>query len=273
MARARRDGAMALLRDARRNSTVTEHSAVWTSELNGFRMAGEYSPAYGVGGDIFNFAPTDRPNTLNAVIGDVCGRGLPAAELVNSVRPEFDRAMRSLASPARLMAALNEVVVRRFPDHAFLTAAWLRLDAGAGVVTLVNAGHVPAILRQADGHARVVGQPSGPPLGMLPGAEYHEERQALSRGDIIILMTDGVLEAVEQDLVSMRKLLSLTSRAPRDPAAINDLIFAEVHRSVRTPDDLTIFSVECCGEAGSRVIRSRSRTLPGEMNPVLEETS
>ena len=236
---------------------VADHATSPPTELNGFRIAAEYSPAFEVGGDFYSLSTTES-HSVTVVIGDVCGRGAPAAELVRAIDPEIRRLTRGGYSPARLLAELNRFSCACFPDNAFVTAACVHLDAQDRTMTVANAGHVPPVLRRSAGSSSVVGRPSGPPLGMLDSAWYQEEICILRRGDIVLLMTDGVLEAVEDDLITMRTLLSMLNTGPCEPRSLNRSIFEQVKRGLHRPDDLTLLSIKFGDDAPSSTRRERT---------------
>src|SRR5262249_60766252 len=108
-------------------------------------------------------------------------------------------------------------------DARLVPGACRQLDAARRTVRVANAGHVLPLLRRAGGEVLPLGSASGPPLGMLPGQSYLTEEFALAAGDIVVLMTDGVVEALdsEADPFGMSGLLDLISRAPPHPAEIN----------------------------------------------------
>jgi serine phosphatase RsbU (regulator of sigma subunit) len=245
---------MASLSAAYQDFMVADRAARVPSEVNGFRIASDYSPAFEVGGDFYAIAPAG-PHSVNVVIGDVCGRGAGAAELVHLIRPEVQRLVRSSLGPSRILDALNELACRCLPEGTFVTAACLRLDAAERRMTVANAGHVPPLLRRVGGVVSLVGIPSGPPLGMLTTPEYFDEWCHVTRGDVVLLMTDGVLEAVEEDLITMRHLLSLLSAAPNDPRAINERIIDEINRTSHRPDDMTLLSLKVGDDAATGIRR------------------
>jgi serine phosphatase RsbU (regulator of sigma subunit) len=232
---------------AQEDCAAAYESAHLPAELNGFRIAGEYSPAFDVGGDFYAFAPVGSSG-LSLVIGDVCGRGAAAAELVSRIRPHVSCVSHANTEPARLLAELNATACVMLPDTRFVTAAAVYLDRARGTMTIANAGHVPAIVRSPNGTARIVGAPSGPPLGMIANGDYTEETTTIERGDVIVLMTDGVLEAIEHDLITMPTLLDVLTSGPCDADAMNRSLLAEVRRRVRRPDDMTLLSVAYCDD-------------------------
>jgi serine phosphatase RsbU (regulator of sigma subunit) len=158
--------------------------------------------------------------------------------------------------PARLLSELNRTVIAELPLDRFVTAAAFELDLRAGVLTVANAAHVPALVRRA-GRTSIVGRASGAPLGFSAQTTYVDERRSLMRRDVIVLMTDGVLEAVEADLSTMSTL--------RRFLANTTIGVAGVHRSLlkmfdecsvgRCADDMTLLALEPIGRAYSSKAR------------------
>jgi serine phosphatase RsbU (regulator of sigma subunit) len=129
----------------------------------------------------------------------------------------------------------------------FVTGAAFELDLRAGTFTVANAAHVPAIVRRARSrYVSVVGRPSGAPLGIAKSATYVTERHELGRGDVIVLMTDGVLEAVESDLVTMSALKRLLAEASGGAREVHRILlrkFEECTKGGRA-DDMTLLVLE-----------------------------
>ena len=107
---------------------------------------------------------------------------------------------------------------------------------------------MPPILRRASGQVAPFGRASGPPLGVAGSQYYADEEVALSPGDMVFLMTDGLVEALDRpgDRLGMRLLLGLIAEAPRDIEAVNQRILAAVERErlMRQVDDVTLLGIE-----------------------------
>ena len=129
------------------------------------------------------------------MIGDVCGKGVPAAAMTALIRHTLREAAVLQATPAEALTALNAVLQRHESDR-FCTVSFLRLqrrdDTWHGLLGL--AGHPPAMLRTADGALRRTGR-SGSLLGVLDQVHLEDVPVALEPGDILLLYTDGLTEA------------------------------------------------------------------------------
>ncbi|TXS44511.1 phosphatase [Streptomyces sp. t39] len=168
--------------------------------LHGLTAAARYRPAaaeYRVGGDWFDVLPLPGGRVLVAV-GDVAGHGIDAATGMVALR----NALRGLAftghDPGRLMGWLNEVTLH-VPGKPTATALCALYDPADRVLRWANAGHLPPLLLR-DGHARLVEAPYDVLLGAARGAAYRERTLRLSRGDTLLLYTDGLVERRDDGL-------------------------------------------------------------------------
>ena len=217
----------------------------------GLRIAAECRAAAEVGGDFYLVFPRGAGH-VSVVIGDVCGRGNAGAELLALVLPTIEELVRDGFPPAQLLSEGDRRLAKLLPLDRFVTLAAFEIDTQAAEVTVANAGHVPALVRSGD-EVRRIGHASGPPLG-IGGAVYSEECVALAPDDVLVLMTDGLLEAIETDLIGMPKLECILSRAPDGAQAIHRTILAELDGTLgdRRPDDVTLLVVEVIGGSGAR---------------------
>jgi serine phosphatase RsbU (regulator of sigma subunit) len=219
-------------------------------------VAAVYSPAQERGGDFYVIAPRKTGDTL-VVIGDVCGRGATAAAFAEKVGPYVRVVAQTALTPNEFLSMANAVVARNLPEDLFVTAVCAILDARRGRALITNAGHVPPILRRADGTTSVVARASGPPLGTVAHYPFVAETVELELGDVLVLMTDGVVEAIEQDLLEMPSLTGIVSACCDGIERINRKIFGEVERRGGRPDDLTLLSLELATNLG----RGRSASI------------
>ncbi len=214
---------------------------------SGMTVAAEYRPAYDIGGDFYDLVPSDEGPVM-AVIGDVAGKGISAALLMSRVSSSFHRIAEGDRSPGSVLAELNNNMVDQPAGDVFVTAACLCIDTRARRITVANAGHVPPILRRKNGDVTPFGPPTGAPLGMLWAERYHDEQVAIEPGDIVFLMTDGLIEALDRpgDRLGLRALTALLASAPQDIGEINQRVLAAVdHANGGKPvDDVTLVAIE-----------------------------
>jgi len=218
-------------------------------ELGSFQLVAESRPAASpVGGDFYAFEARDA-NRLTLVIGDACGRGKEGAELLPGVLRILEQLSPVTTRPSRLLEELNRRVVGEMPSDRFVTAAAFEFDAKAGTLTVANAGHVPAILRDARGKVHVIGRASGAPLGVFPQCRYSDQRYRMRKNDVIVFMTDGIVEAVETDLATMPRLTSFVAQAPAGHQGVHRSLLENVDRFApeQFEDDMTLVSLEVVG--------------------------
>jgi hypothetical protein len=153
----------------------------------GFEIETAYQPAQQVGGDFFQIIPTPH-NGLLLVVGDVAGKGLPAAMMVSLLVGAIRTAAEDTLAPELLLARLNERLVGR-SSGGFSTALAAHIGADAKV-TIANAGHLPPYL---DG--REIDLPGALPLGIVSGVRYEPQSFYLPPGSRLTFYSDGVIEA------------------------------------------------------------------------------
>jgi sigma-B regulation protein RsbU (phosphoserine phosphatase) len=149
-------------------------------------------PARQVGGDLFEVLRVSDDRLILAV-GDVSGKGIPAALFMAVAVTLLRMLARQLDGPAEILARLNDELAAQNPRGMFVTMACL--DVRGGRVTCANAGHDSTLRLQAGGSPQPVFASSGTVLGMFPGQEYANETLELSPGESLVLYTDGVSEA------------------------------------------------------------------------------
>jgi phosphoserine phosphatase RsbU/P len=211
----------------------------------GFAVAAECRPAEEVAGDFFVVTPRGSDRVM-VVLGDACGRGRDGAALLPNVLPRVRELSKAGKSPRELLVELNRLACRALPLDRFVTAVAAEIDGALCTLSVANAGHVPLLLRSASGHVRVVGRASGPPLGIREHCRYAEERTPVEHGETIVMMTDGLLEAVEPDLLGMSTVLALLANAPRGARAVERWFLSAVDRAPvpRVRDDITVVCLE-----------------------------
>lgn len=214
----------------------------------GFLVSAEHRGVGGTvgGGDFYTLA-VRAPGHVGVVIGDACGRGTDGEEQLSKILPRVRELALSGASPAELLNALNRTVAAALSSDRFVTAAAFELDMRAGMLTVANAAHVPAIVRRARGRrTSVVGHASGMPLGIVESTRYVDERHELNPGDVIVLMTDGVLEAVEPELSSMSTLQRYVDEAAESADDVHQYLLRKFEECTvgRRADDMTLMALE-----------------------------
>jgi len=159
--------------------------------VDGFNIHSVYKPFGEVGGDFFQVLPVKSgggPDGVLVIIGDVSGKGMPAAMTVSLLVGTVRTLAHYTQSPGEILAAMNQRMLAR-SHGGFTTCLVLRADAN-GMLTVANAGHIAPYL---DGKELPI--ENGLPLGLAAESAYAESTFQLDRGQQLSLLTDGVVEA------------------------------------------------------------------------------
>jgi PAS domain S-box-containing protein len=161
--------------------------------LPGYDMAAYYQPAREVGGDFYDFLEL-KDGRLGLVIGDVSGKGVPAAIVMAITRTMLHAAYR-LGSPApgEILHQVNNILHPDIPPNMFVTCLAAILDSRTGRLQYANAGHDLPYLRHASGVSEL--RATGMPLGLMPAMSYEQKEITLGPGESILLYSDGLAEA------------------------------------------------------------------------------
>jgi sigma-B regulation protein RsbU (phosphoserine phosphatase) len=166
----------------------------WPEGQTRYLVYGDTRPAKTVGGDFYDYLPSPD-GRLGVLIGDVSGKGVPAALTMALLLAEFRRCAQVIDSPADVLIALNESFVSRNPKGSFCTMLYAILDLESRKVVSANAGHHPAMAIGKRG-VRLFGSASGPPVGILSEGPWTNTETELSPGEsTLLLYTDGIVEA------------------------------------------------------------------------------
>jgi sigma-B regulation protein RsbU (phosphoserine phosphatase) len=215
-------------------------------------VAGRFAPARELGGDLHDFIVPD-PETLFVAVGDVSGKGAPAAlysayaaELVRS-RTARRRHAPATFSVAGVLASMNTILHDRQLEEYYCTLCYALFDVKARVVTLSNSG-LPYPVRWSESGCGQIELP-GVPLGSFSGVKYDEVTVPLVQGDVFVFCSDGIFEATGGDGTEFgaARLCDLVSRHHMDSARdIVDAIFDAVtafRGSAPQDDDMTAVAV------------------------------
>jgi serine phosphatase RsbU (regulator of sigma subunit) len=183
---------------AERSLTRSLRSAFFTAPaaVDGFEMGHLYHAASGsghVGGDFYDVVPLPGAQ-IGVLIGDTAGHGVESAGLTALVKNAMRSEALHLPSPRSVISRANELVLRGAEPHEFVSAFFGTIDAVSGHMAYSLAGHPPAIVARA-GEAPALLAQDGTVLGAAGRAEYGDHETTLDIGDLLVLYTDGLLEA------------------------------------------------------------------------------
>jgi sigma-B regulation protein RsbU (phosphoserine phosphatase) len=169
-------------------------------EVPGYEFYAHYEPALDVGGDYYGFVPLTG-NRLAIAVGDVAGKGVPAALLMAKLSSDTRFCLLTNADPAKAVTQLNDLLYQHTSQmDRFVTLAAAVLDPATHAVTLISGGHPsPLQYRPVDGSLTeaMPREVPGVPLGMLEGYVYESCQVTLQPGDCLVFFSDGVTEAVD----------------------------------------------------------------------------
>lgn len=216
--------------------------------LKGVEVAAAFDPARELGGDFHDYLAPEA-HTLVVTLGDVSGKGVPAAlysafaaELVRG-RTFRRRYLPDRSSPAGILSSVNTILHQRQLEEYYCTLAYAVFDLKRRVLTMANSG-LPYPIRWSEGVCAQI-ELAGVPLGSFPGTTYDEVSLALRAGDVFVFYSDGVSEAMNAaggEFTSDR-LMEVVTRSVQLPAAqiVDAIVTAVDHWRAGAPsnDDMT----------------------------------
>jgi Stage II sporulation protein E (SpoIIE) len=219
--------------------------------VQGFALASEYRPAQQVGGDFFQILPLKNGGVLVA-IGDVSGKGMPAAMTVSLLVGTLRTLSEFTTSPEEILAGMNVRMLSR-TGGGFTTCLVLRVEPN-GRVFVANAGHLAPYL---DG--KELEMENGLPLGLTADTHYPEKEFRLAVGAQLTLLTDGVAEArsVTGELLGFAKTAAMTTKSAE--------AIAQAAQDFGQEDDITVLTVKRLGMGEEPAIRVATSVLAADL--------
>ena len=163
-----------------------------TPQHANFTFAAQTHAAQVVGGDYYDFIPFDN-DMLGIVLGDVSGKGVPAALQMARLMSDFRYISQVDSEPAKVLAQVNNTLYERSYRGMFTTAVFCLLNMTSKKLIVANGGHLSLLLKR-NNSIEEIGFASGTPLGILPNMSYKQEEHSLKSKDEILIFTDGVTE-------------------------------------------------------------------------------
>lgn len=215
----------------------------------GFEVECIYQPADQVGGDFFQQI-VDCRGGVHIVVGDVSGKGLPAALMVSVLVGAIRSEAAHGADPCALLASLNDRMMGR-SQGGFVTCVAAHVTAG-GLLTLANAGHLPPYLNSEE--LPITGSL---PLGVIEGARYECTTVQLAPGDRLVFVSDGVVEAQARtgELFGFERTRDLSEQSAE--------VIARAARRFGQHDDITVVTVKFTGSEQAVAATPGAAAAPG----------
>lgn len=197
--------------------------------IEGYTFSDFYEAALSVGGDYFDYIllPDGR---LAMAIGDVAGKGIPAALLMARLYSSTRFQLLTCPTIEEAVSGLNEEISSSGLGHRFITFLIMVINPATHEMAIVNAGHLTPLLRKTNGEVRGLAvESSSLPLGIVPDLKYQSFTHKLDPGDVVIAFTDGITEAMndQREIFGSKRLEKLLTNAPQDIQAIVDGIVEE----------------------------------------------
>src|SRR2546426_2683781 len=243
----RLDHDLAIARDIQRVLLPAEPPSI-----NGFEISGINVPARHVSGDYFDYIQVDDER-LGVAIADVSGKGVPASLIMAICRSVLRSQAAQNPSPADVLRKVNRQLYPDIKEDMFISMAYLILDHARAGVTLSRAGHDAPLLYKRETQTVSPLKPPGLVLGIDSGSVF--DRMAndfnilLERGDVLVLYTDGVTEALDAEGYEFgleRMIQSVRASAPEGASAIITRVIDDVRNFVGAQpqnDDITLITI------------------------------
>ncbi len=221
--------------------------------IPGFDVAGICIPALEVGGDYYDFVHLGN-GKIGIAIGDVSGKGVPAAIYMTLTKGILQSHAEETISPREVLSKVNKLMYRTIDRHSFVSMFYAVVDTSRRTMRFSRAGHNPVIFAERSGGGHEFLIPKGIALGLDDGAKFDEtleERESiLKSGDLLVFYTDGFVEAVRKDgeeFGEERLVASIVTMQQKPSREIIDGIVSDVRRFVGDfpqRDDMTMVVVK-----------------------------
>lgn len=220
-----------------------------------FFVAASMVPAKEVGGDFFDYFMIDD-EWLAIAVGDVSGKGVPAAMFMSVSRMVLKSIAREGGGAGDILSRVNSLLAEDNPEGMFVTVAFARLNLVTGEFNVASGGHEEIFVLGPDESMQKFGY-GGPALGLFDGPVYRDSTFPLAPGSTVVFATDGITEAFDRDrrMFGMERLERLlTETPPDDPAGLVDMLQSEVAEFAQgcpQSDDITCLALSWRGAAAS----------------------
>jgi sigma-B regulation protein RsbU (phosphoserine phosphatase) len=221
-----------------------------------FTVFAALHPAREVGGDFYDFFLIDE-DRFCLCVGDVSGKGVPAALFMAVTKTLIKSRAANDLSPASILSHVNTELSHKNDSSMFVTVFLGILDLRGGEFVYTNAGHNPPYLKKLPGAILRLDARHGPVLGAVEGLAYTEDTISLAAGDLLFLYTDGVTEAMneEQRLFSDQRLedwlVSSSATSVEEAVQAGVDVVWDFQGSAEQADDVTVLAVQFFGSEGS----------------------
>jgi sigma-B regulation protein RsbU (phosphoserine phosphatase) len=216
-------------------------------EVPGWRFYASYDAAQAVGGDYFDcFMIGERKVCVS--FGDVAGKGVPGALIMSRIASVVQNTMSFTDDVATAIHRINSHMCHNMVEGRFVTYILGVIDLDTNRITLANAGHMSPLIRSQSGEVEEIEEDTiGIPIGIMDGYPYEVIQRDIAPGDTLVLITDGVDEAMNPDgeLFTKERVWEFVRQGSPDPEELGKALLAEVRRHANgrpQNDDITIMT-------------------------------
>jgi sigma-B regulation protein RsbU (phosphoserine phosphatase) len=228
-------------------------------------------PAREIGGDLYDFFEKS-PDEICICVGDVSGKGVPAALFMAVTKTLLKSTAPDDPSPASIITRVNDEISRDNPNVMFVTLFFGILNLTSGTLTYTNAGHNPSFIKRKDELIRLDNL-HGPVVGAMEGIAYGEDTVSLTNGDIIIAYTDGITEAINsaEELFDEDRLRDCLIRSHDTLKSLVDATVAAVDDyagDAEQFDDITMLAALYLGDDEAEAHNFMTLTIKNDLDEV-----
>ncbi|MFT7245387.1 MAG: sigma-B regulation protein RsbU (phosphoserine phosphatase) [Candidatus Azotimanducaceae bacterium] len=230
-------------------------------------------PAREIGGDFYDYFFVDR-NKLCICVGDVSGKGVPAALFMAVAKTMIKSTAVEDHSPASIITRVNDEISVDNPSSMFITLFLGMLDVITGEFRYTNAGHPYPYIKRSDGRIDTLLKLHGPVVGAVDGLAYGEESIYLEKNDQLLIFTDGITEAMDpiDQLYGEPRVVELfESVTTADPKSLVAATLASVEAFAGTAeqaDDITILAVTYLADAQAETSQHCEITIVNQLTEI-----
>jgi sigma-B regulation protein RsbU (phosphoserine phosphatase) len=230
-------------------------------------------PAREVGGDFYDFFFIDE-GRLCFCVGDVSGKGVPAALFMAMTKTLIKSRATNDLSPASILTHVNDELSEDNKSCMFVTLFLGIINIIDSELIYTNAGHNPPFIKHGNQTLECLDGRHGPVIGAVSGMAYKEDKTSLAKKDLLFLFTDGVTEAMDPDsnLYSDKRLEDLLSLREYD--SVNDIVNStasdvkEFENGAEQTDDITILAIEFLGQPEGKSVQNLIITIRNSLSEI-----
>ena len=215
----------------------------------GYHFFHYYEAAYQVGGDYYDYVSLPE-GRIAVVVADVAGKGVSAALLMAKLSGDVRYSLASEDDPAAAVSRINRMIAQGDWEDRFVTFVVAVLDPRTNEVTVVNAGHMPPLLRKGSGGVEEIGSAeTGLPLGVVDDYEYESCTRKIEPGDFLTAFTDGISEAMNpnREIYGLKRLTDQIGAKAVNVAELGTHILEDVRKFVGNYPQSDDMCVACFG--------------------------